>query len=106
MIKTYHLVIVLALLLLLVSGLIVAQTNTTLPPVKDVIEQQYAQERAVGTQNPAPKDPNAPFPIVEEVPFPVGIIDDADGPFAAEELTMSNRWQGIRGGVRTLVYAG
>jgi len=98
---------VLALLLLVISGLIVAQSNdNTLPPAKDAIEQQYAQERAAGTQNPAPKDPNAPFPIVEEVPFPVGIIDDADGPFGAEELTISNRWQGIRGGVRTLVYAG
>jgi hypothetical protein len=69
-----------ALLILLCGVLLFGQSNT-LPPEKQAIQQQYAQERAAGAQNPAPKNPAAPYPIVPEQPFPTGILDDCSAPF-------------------------
>lgn len=78
----------------------------TLPPDKQVIEDRYLQERAAGAQNPAPKDPNAPYPAGTDAPPDKGIIDDPDGPFSSQEIRISNRWQGVINGIETTVYAG
>lgn len=37
---------------------------------KDAIEQQYTKERTAGAQNPAPKNPDAPYPIVSDQSAP------------------------------------
>ena len=93
------------LLVVIFTILALAQSDT-LPPEKQAIEQQYAQERAAGAQNPAPKDPNAPFPVAPESPFPTGIIDDCAPPFSGAEASIVNCWAGIVNGVKTIVYAG
>lgn len=87
----------------LLTGMLSAQS---LPPGKQAIEQEYSQERAAGAENPAPRNPQAPYPIAPEVPFVTGVIDDDDAPFSSEDVSICNRWQGIQNGVRTLVYAG
>jgi hypothetical protein len=88
--------------LLILASLLGAQ----LPPSKQVIEQQYNQERAAGTQNPAPPNPQVSFPTTPLVPFAMGIIDDSNAPFSPGDVSISNRWQGILNGVQTVVYAG
>ena len=74
-----------------------------LPPAKEAIAQQYAQERASGAQNPAPRNADTPFPIVEETPFETGIFNDCDSLHGA---VIVNCWQGIVNGAETVVYAG
>src|SRR5688500_8783893 len=77
-----------------------------LPPEKQAIEDQYTQERAAGSQNPAPRDPTAPFPVVPEQPFLLGILEDCNAPISPGELARTSCWQGIVSGVRTIVFAG
>ena len=77
--------------------------QNALPPAKEAIEQQYSQERAAGAQNPAPRNPNAPFPIVPPRPFETGIFDDCDSFHGA---LIVNCWRGILNGVETSVFAG
>jgi hypothetical protein len=82
-------------------------TSQSLPPEKQAIEQQYAKERAAGAQNPAPKNPQAPYPIAPEQPFQMGIISgDCSPPFSSEEFTLASCWQGIVNGIKTGVYTG
>lgn len=94
---------ILAMLGSLIGGPVLSQT---LPPGKQTIQQQYATERAAGAANPAPKNPLAPYPIVPELPFATGIVNDGDAPFASEAVNIVNYWQGMLNGVRTFVYAG
>jgi hypothetical protein len=82
---------------------IVLLAQDTLPPAKQAIEQQYSQERAAGEQNPAPRDPNAAFPIVPPPAFETGIFNDCDSLSGA---IVVNCWRGILGNVETSVYAG
>lgn len=88
--------------ILAISGTVLLAQNT-LPPAKQAIEQQYDQERAAGQLNPAPRNPNAPFPIVPPSPFETGIFTDCDSLSGA---TVVNCWRGIVGGTDTSVYAG
>jgi hypothetical protein len=81
-------------------------SQSALPPSKQAIESQYAQERAAGIQNAAPKDPNAPFPIAPELPFQLGIRNDCSPPFSSQNVNVANCWQGVRNGIKTVVYAG
>ena len=80
--------------------------QSTLPPEKQAIEQKYQQERATGSANPAPRNPNAAYPTIADAPFDTGIVDGPDGPFSSQEIRISNRWQGTINGVATAVYAG
>ena len=97
---------VVALLWITITAPLFAQSPNSLPPAKKAIEQQYTQERAAGTQNPAPRDPNAPYPIITEYPFDIGIFDECDAPFSSEKGHIVNCWQGILSGVKTEVFAG
>lgn len=90
-------------LLLSGSGLLLAQSS--LPPAKRAIKQQYSQERAAGAANPAPANPNAPYPIVHELPFPAGIMIDCSPPFPNWGV-IANCWYGIANGFHTIVYTG
>jgi hypothetical protein len=92
-----------AALLLGSVGYLIAQS---LPPEKQAIDQQYVQERAAGAQNPAPKNPQAPYPIAPEQPFLTGVIDDCSAPFSSTEATILNCWQDLVGNIKTVVYAG
>lgn len=83
-----------------------ALAQSTLPPEKQAIQQLYDDERAAGAQNPAPRNPNDPLPIVADAPLDRGIIDDPDGPFSSQQLRVVNRWQGLINGMETVVYAG
>lgn len=87
-------------------ALLAPAQSSNLPPEKQAIEQQYAQERAAGAINPALKDPSAPFPIAPEPPFPNGILDECAAPFSAAETSIANCWAGIVNGIKTIVYAG
>ena len=95
----------LVLIVLLLEGMSL-HAQSTLPPEKQAIEDQYTQERASGIQNAAPKDPNAPFPIAPEVPFRTGIIDDCSPPFSAQNVSIQSCWQGLQNGIRTAVFTG
>jgi hypothetical protein len=99
-----HRIVVLASILGL--GAVLLAQSSTLPPEKQAIEQRYLQERAAGAQNPAPKDPNSPYPIVPEQPFPVGVLEECAAPFSSAEASISNCWAGVINGVKTVVYAG
>jgi hypothetical protein len=88
---------------LLITGGILLFAQNTLPPAKQAIEQQYSQERAAGEQNPAPRDPNAPFPVVPTPPFETGIFTDCD---SLSSAIVENCWRVILGNVETTVYAG
>ncbi len=105
MTKTY-VVSITAALLAGFSSFLAAQSPSPLPPAKQSIEQQYTQERMAGTQNPAPKDPQAAYPIAPEVPFETGIISDCSPPFSSQDVTITSCWQGMENGVRTFVYTG
>lgn len=96
------------LAIMAVSGLLLGgpALSQTLPAGKQTIQQQYDQERAAGAQNPAPRDPQAPYPIVPELPFTTGIVNDGDAPFSSEAINITNYWQGLLNGVRAFVYAG
>jgi len=88
----------------LLGGLVflLAQQNT-LPPAKQAIEEQYAQERAAGEQNPAPMDPNTPYPIVSGGGVRTDISDDCDSFHGAR---VGNCWFGLVDGIETGVFAG
>jgi hypothetical protein len=77
--------------------------QNTLPPSKQAIENQYAQERAAGTQNPAPRNPNAPYPIVPSRPLVTGIFSDCDSFHSA---IIVNCWVGLVNGQEMVVSAG
>jgi hypothetical protein len=88
---------------LLITGGILLFAQSTLPPAKQAIEQQYKQERAAGEQNPAARDPNAPFPNIATPPFETGIFTDCD---SLRSAIVENCWRGILANVETTVYAG
>lgn len=98
------LIAVVSALLLGTSGLLLAQSS--LPPAKQAIEQQYSQERATGAANPAPKNPNAPYPIVPATPFQSGIVTICGAPFSSQSVNIYGCWQGIVNGAKTRVYVG
>ena len=100
--KTYIIVIG-TMLLLGGSGLLLAQTS--LPPAKQTIEEQYSQERAVGIANPAPPPQTAPYPNVPRLPWLIGIRTDCDPPFPNWGV-IYNCWNGIVNSFRTVVYSG
>lgn len=93
------------LITVLAAGSLFGQSNT-FPPAKQLIEQQYVAERAIGTQNPAPRDPQAPYPLVQEAPFQTGIFNDGDAPFSVSDGDICNRWQRMQNGSQVLVFAG
>ena len=97
---------IIALGFLLVGSVSVLLRGQSLPPEKQTIENQYSQERATGAQNPAPKNPAAPYPIAPEQPFPMGVLNDCAPPFSSEEASIENCWAGLLNGVKTIVYAG
>ena len=74
-----------------------------LPPVKQAIEDRYTQERAAGVQDPAPRNPNASYPIVSPRPFDLGLFNDCDSFHSA---IVVNCWHGVVNGVETVVSAG
>ncbi len=76
-----------------------------LPPGKQAIEDQYAQERIAGNLNPALSDPNASAPIVSPGTREMGILEDCT-PFPGQGVTTINCWQGIVNNVETTVYGG
>lgn len=92
----------------LLLGSVGLATTQPLPPEKQAIEDQYDKERAAGAQNPAPRNPNAPYPIVHDPPFQTGIIECSAGIAggSSEEFTVQGCWQGIVNGVKTRVYTG
>jgi len=52
-------------------------------------------------------DPDAARPSPEpEPPYPTGIFEDREAPFATAEFMAVNRWQGVLDGARYTVYAG
>lgn len=96
------------IILLLVLALEAVGTGVAfaqdLPPAKQAIQQQYDQERAVGQQNPAPRNPNAPYPIVPPTPFETGIFDDDCDSFHG--VLVVNCWGGIVNNDEMMVWAG
>ncbi len=89
-------------LLFIAANLAFAQ----LPPAKQIIQQQYDQERTAGAQHPAPRDPNATGPIVTEGPYRVGIIKPCDAPISSENAHIVSCWQDILNGLKTKVFTG
>ncbi len=77
-----------------------------LPPPKQAIQEQYNQERAVGLQSPAPRNPNLSYPTTPLVSPITGINDSCSAPFPAIDVVINNCWQGSVNGVMTIVYAG
>lgn len=82
------------------------QERKDLLAAKQAMEDRYAVERAIGQANPAPSDPNAPYPIVEEQPFPTGIFDECDTTNIIREADITNCWQGVVNKNKTTVYVG
>ncbi len=76
---------------------------TPVPTPKQAIEDQYNQERAASTQNPAPKNPDAPYPIAPEEPFKTGFID-AEAVFNAGDAIVCNGWRTMQNGAEVRFY--
>src|SRR5581483_8848283 len=93
------------LLTVVATVLLVISSNAqnALPPGKQAIEQLYLQERNAGSQTPAPRNPNASYPIVKPGPFQTGLFDDCD---SFHGMIVSNCWRGLVNGLETQVYAG
>lgn len=91
---------------LLVPSMLLAQSSPPLPPAKQAIEHRYTQEREAGTQNPAPRDPNTPYPKVVPGPLESGIFDPCDAPFSSHSISGASCWRGLVNGIETSIYAG
>jgi hypothetical protein len=77
-----------------------------LPPEKQVYEDRYAQERELGFQNPAIREPSytpEPGPVY---PLEIGIINDGDPPPGSEDFIFTNRWQDYVDSSFVIVFAG
>jgi len=101
--RNYSIIVVFGITALLgLVGVSVFGQNT-LPLAKQIIEQRYLAERLIGTTNPAPRNPDAGYPVVQEPGFETGILEDCDSFHA---LTVSNCWHGVVNGAQTQVFAG
>jgi hypothetical protein len=79
----------------------------TLVAAKAAIAQEYAQERAAGAQNPAPRNFDASLPPVTDAPLRSGLYPDGcDAPLSSSQLLVSSCWYGVIHGTWTAVYAG
>lgn len=97
--------------LTIATGVVVFLANvlfgqSILPPGKQTIADQYAEQRAAGAQNPAPKNPSASYPVPPEPPFQVGIQGGCSNPLSSQAYDIISCWQGLQNGVRTFVYSG
>lgn len=81
---------------------------TDYPPVKLTLEHQIEQTRnaaLTGTLPPTNAKGAPPTPVGTEVPWPTGIVEDGESPFATS-FVFKNRWQEVVDGQRIIVYAG
>lgn len=78
-----------------------------LPPAKQAIEDNYAQERAAAAQDPAPYKPEILDELLPEPPFESGIFDASElDPAYIRGFAATNMWRGTIGDVRIRVVAG
>src|SRR5947209_698844 len=98
--------IVVTLSILLLVGILFAQVNV-LPLGKQAIEDKYNKERLAGTQQPAPRNPDGPYPTVPAGrPLNAGVMGDCDGPFSSQDVHVVSCWQGTQNGVAINIYTG
>ena len=81
--------------------------TNSLPPNKQLIQEQYDKGRLEGAKNAAPRNPQIVFPDIPSHPFPVSLISDECEPeHAMNEALFTNCWKGLLNDKKMIVFAG